>query len=921
MKDMKKSLLALSLTLLMIFSTLPAMAQELPYDTYNYDYWGDIFRTPAAYVPKGSVLGTDLIWNGEELGTFAEPQDLCVAPDGTIYVADTNNHRIVVLDSTMTRVLNVVTGFDNAGLQDQFNKPTGVAVTADGDLYVADSLNRRIVALDAKGMLKRIIEIPAAASSQRLGTLSYTVGTWVEAENTADFARSVTVNGETWAVVNLPAGSPLTASDETGLTFTVVAEEPLLKPFQPQFRRSGATLALGEDKASLRYCDEKGEMIIASYDPIPNKDIFTHIGRLVKKLQGVAISMTKVANLNVKGVWIDEEGDLYAGGEKSITKLNPKGKLIRTFASFKDETGAQTSLTTISEFSVEDERLYIRDDENRIVVLDMDGDLQRIIRSNAIRVTDADGNKVALIKGYQGSEGREIVGIEVLEDKLLVGHDDGSVAVLDKQGNTIAILENDAVLHLDVSGAIAETTTVVRNGKTAERLSGLTGLIVQDDKLYTIGANNRVLAIENGAVVQAAQNNAVFITDRQGNRVSVMTGYEQEGEIIPFAQIDGVRGVALNYVCDGTKKGNQRVQRQIVILGSQNQLIVLNADNQVTRICKDPNSEVLEDGYVFTPLKVSVDYAGRVYCVAQNMFEGIMVFEANGEFTGFFGTIEVNISAWDKFWRNLATKVERSKQQLFIPTEFTGIDIDEEGFVYASNVDINGEQAVRRLNPKGQDVIRKGWNGNLGGDLQIDGASQYAGPSKIVDVVYREKGMYSLLDAKRGRIFTYDHEGNLLYVFGGIGSQEGTLTMSAAIEFAGDKILALDAKQASILIFGETEYGRLINEAVGLRFDGDESKAVTLWEKVLRMDENNELANIGIGKAYLSAGENELAMKYLKRGMSQDYYSIAFKRYRNEILKENIQWLLTCIVVLIAAVWMLVKVVLPRIKKQRERRM
>ena len=34
---------------------------------------------------------------------------------------------------------------------------------------------------------------------------------------------------------------------------------------------------------------------------------------------------------------------------------------------------------------------------------------------------------------------------------------------------------------------------------------------------------------------------------------------------------------------------------------------------------------------------------------------------------------------------------------------------------------------------------------NLGGDMQISGTSQYAGASTIVDVVYREKGIYSLL--------------------------------------------------------------------------------------------------------------------------------------------------------------------------------
>ncbi len=226
---------------------------------------------------------------------------------------------------------------------------------------------------------------------------------------------------------------------------------------------------------------------------------------------------------------------------------------------------------------------------------------------------------------------------------------------------------------------------------------------------------------------------------------------------------------------------------------------------------------------------------------------------------------------------------------------------------------------MRRLNPKGEDVIRKGWNENLGGDLRNLGTSQYAGPSKIVDVVYREKGIYSLLDSKRGRIFTYDHEGNLLYIFGGIGTQEGTLTTPAAIEYAGDRILALDSKQGSIIIYGETDYGRLINEAVGLRFDGDESQAVALWEQVLRMDENNELANIGIGKAYLSAGDNEKAMKYLKRGMSQDYYSVAFKRYRNEALKENIQWILTGAVALVIGLWAFVKFILPRISKKERR--
>ena len=93
----------------------------------------------------------------------------------------------------------------------------------------------------------------------------------------------------------------------------------------------------------------------------------------------------------------------------------------------------------------------------------------------------------------------------------------------------------------------------------------------------------------------------------------------------------------------------------------------------------------------------------------------------------------------------------------------------------------------------------------------------------------------------------------------------------------------------------------MINNAVALRYDGDEAEAVALWERVLELDENNELANTGIGKAYLTAGDYTKALHYLELGMSRDYYSIAYKRYRNEIMMENADWFLTLAAVLVVA--------------------
>lgn len=401
-----------------------------------------------------------------------------------------------------------------------------------------------------------------------------------------------------------------------------------------------------------------------------------------------------------------------------------------------------------------------------------------------------------------------------------------------------------------------------------------------------------------------APNGNLYIADTGNNRIIIVSGRNHQVErVITAFDNHGKEDhfSAPTGVCVSQKQ-------QLYVADRENKRIVVLDDNDsVVRIVENPQSDVLGEGFVFKPLKISVDYADRIYCIAQNMFQGIMVFETDGNFTGFFGTIDVSLSLWEKFWKKVATKEERKNQTLYIATEFTGIDIDEDGFVYATNIDKSGEQGVRRLNPRGEDVIKKGRNANVGGDLWVSSQGAYSGPSQITDVVYRGHGIYSLLDRKRGRIFTYDHEGNLLYIFGGLGTQKGTFNTPTAIEQWENGLLVLDANRAEIYQFSPTEYGSLINEAVALRHDGDESQAVSLWARVLELDENNELANSGIGKAYLSAGDNVSAMRYLKIGMNRDYYSIAFKRYRSEILRKYLGPVLTVTLVLTGGIWLFSK--------------
>ena len=104
-----------------------------------------------------------------ELSTLSGPSDIEVDEEGNIYLADTKNDRIVVLDRYY-RVKFILSDFLNAqGIADGLTEPQGVFVTADktvagepveGKIYVCDTEANRIVTFDQSGNFIDIIPAP-----------------------------------------------------------------------------------------------------------------------------------------------------------------------------------------------------------------------------------------------------------------------------------------------------------------------------------------------------------------------------------------------------------------------------------------------------------------------------------------------------------------------------------------------------------------------------------------------------------------------------------------------------------------------------------------------------------------------------------------------------------------------------------------
>ena len=91
--------------------------------------------------------------------TFNAPRDIATAADGSLFVADSRNHRIVHLDA-QGLFLNAFGGYGNVMDGDipggLMNEPWGVAVGLDGNVYVADTWNHRIQVFTPDGQFLRM---------------------------------------------------------------------------------------------------------------------------------------------------------------------------------------------------------------------------------------------------------------------------------------------------------------------------------------------------------------------------------------------------------------------------------------------------------------------------------------------------------------------------------------------------------------------------------------------------------------------------------------------------------------------------------------------------------------------------------------------------------------------------------------------
>lgn len=399
--------------------------------------------------------------------------------------------------------------------------------------------------------------------------------------------------------------------------------------------------------------------------------------------------------------------------------------------------------------------------------------------------------------------------------------------------------------------------------------------------------------------------NMLYICDSGNNRIIELERGDDGFEIKRI--IDSFRGSVDNKTFSNPTDVAVSEEGDIYIADQGNgRILKLDKDLNYLLQFDRPNDSTLNEDAVFNPNKIVIDTAGRVYCCAAGINLGLLKYENDGTFSSFVGATKVKFDMVDYLWKKFATQAQRERMESFVPTEYDNIYIDYEGFIYACTSNVSEEDlkggdsaAVRKLNLMGNDILVQNGEWNVYGDLYMGSGGGYSGPSQFKDITTLDNDVYVCMDQNRGRLFGYDDQGRMMFAFGGNGSMNGYFKRASAIEHMGRDLLVLDSLDCSLTVFRPTEFGNLVFQAMEQFDNGEYEDSGESWEKAMALNGNYDLAYIGIGRSLLRQERYHEAMDYFELKYDDHNYSIAFKQYRKEWVKEHIQIIVIVLLVLI----------------------
>lgn len=431
----------------------------------------------------------------------------------------------------------------------------------------------------------------------------------------------------------------------------------------------------------------------------------------------------------------------------------------------------------------------------------------------------------------------------------------------------------------------------------ASLLGGATGALAMDSTTYTVtyGAEQNSLSmfvrIQDAFVPVGTyltnvglsspedmflHEGHLYIADSGNGRIVV---YELEtGNVESFGEgiLSGPTGIWLDD--DGTAYVADYRAEEVVVFGPDR--------NELRRIGKPQESYYGSSPY--KPKKVAVNDFGTIFVVSEGTSEGILQFNTDGSFNGFFGantTGALSLIEW--FQKIFYTDEQKDRMLLRTPPPIVALDIADDNMVFSVSQTGESFDSIKRLNLAGTNTFAE---------------SNYTRPD-YVDVSVTETGNYYAVTSN-GYIDEYSSEGMFLYQFGGRASnsdRNGVMTVVSAVESDDDgNIYLLDKERGLIQVWSPTDFADLVNRANSAYNAGNYEESLAAWSEVQKMNPNTSMANYGYANALFQLMRYDEAAEYYKLCGDRERYSDCFWEMRSEWMRQNIEWVLLAVVILFA---------------------
>jgi len=401
--------------------------------------------------------------------------------------------------------------------------------------------------------------------------------------------------------------------------------------------------------------------------------------------------------------------------------------------------------------------------------------------------------------------------------------------------------------------------------------------IDEEDRLYVADTgNNRVVAMDpSGQII----------------RIYGVNDQATNGEAADSEQLKEPSGIFVDesgtlFVAD---TGNKRI-------------VVFDKSGNQQRIIGPPDSSLLGDNFVYSPMKVVVDSRGYFYIVSQGTQRGLLMLDSQGKFRGYFGANKTEAGPVQAVIRFLYSKKSRQRASVSLPYSFNNVLLSPAGFLYTTTTGIQSSSQVRKLNAVGGDIL-PGAGRNFA-DPAVSGLDR--GYQIFTDAAVDAFGNMTLLDSIYGRMYQYDAAGRQLFVFGGTGSGKGLpgSPQSISVDSRG-YLYVLDAARGEIQYFRPTPFAESVHLANELYAQGRYQESFEPWEEVLRMDSHYELALQAMGQTKLRMENYPGAMTDFIAASDQAGYSDAFYEQRRLFIRDHFGKIASLLVVVLVVVFIL----------------